>query len=290
MNWITDIGKAIGYIEENLTEDIDYGEAAKRAGSSVFHFQRVFGIICGYTLGDYIRMRRLSLAGQEIIASDKKIIDIAIKYGYDTPESFSRAFARFHGLSPTEARKSGQIKSFSQLSVKLILTGGDTMDYRIERKEGLKVACKKRQFAKPGDDYTQTEIPAFWQECKTDGTIEKICMGIPKASALPGLLGICFSEEITEEGFPYGIGAEYTGGSVADGLEIVEIPAYTYAVFTVKGKMPDAFRETYRRVCTEFFQQSDYEYGNGVEIEVYPSADVQNPDYTCELWIAVKHK
>ena len=99
-----------------------------------------------------------------------------------------------------------------------------------------------------------------------------------------------FSEEITEEGFPYGIGAEYTGGSVADGLEIVEIPAYTYAVFTVKGKMPDAFRETYRRVCTEFFQQSDYEYGNGVEIEVYPSADVQNPDYTCELWIAVKHK
>lgn len=107
MNWITGIGKAIGYIEENLTEDIDYGEAAKRAGSSVFHFQRVFGIICGYTLGDYIRMRRLSLAGQEIIASDKKIIDIAIKYGYDTPESFSRAFARFHGLSPTEARKSG---------------------------------------------------------------------------------------------------------------------------------------------------------------------------------------
>lgn len=80
---------------------------------------------------------------REIIASDKKIIDIAIKYGYDTPESFSRAFARFHGLSPTEARKSGQIKSFSQLSVKLILTGGDTMDYRIERKEGLKVVCKK---------------------------------------------------------------------------------------------------------------------------------------------------
>lgn len=164
------------------------------------------------------------------------------------------------------------------------------MDYRIERKEGLKVVCKKRQFAKPGDDYTQTEIPAFWQECKTDGTIEKICMGIPKASALPGLLGICFSEEITEEGFPYGIGAEYTWGSVADGLEIVEILAYTYAVFTVKGKMPDAFRETYRCVCIEFFQQSDYEYGNGVEIEVYPSADVQNPDYTCELWIAVKHK
>lgn len=84
--------------------------------------------------------------------------------------------------------------------------------------------------------------------------------------------------------------AEYRGGEIADGLEVVEIPAYTYAVFTVKGKMPDAFRETYRRICTEFFASSDYEYGNGAEIEVYPSADVQNPDYTCEIWIAVNHK
>ena len=236
MNWITGIGKAIEYVEENITGDIDYSEAAKRAGSSVFHFQRVFGIICGYTLGDYIRMRRLSLAGQEIIASDEKIIDVALKYGYDTPESFSRAFARFHGISPTEARKSGQIRSFSQLSVKLVLTGGDTMDYRIERKESLKVVCRRRQFTKPGDDYTQTEIPAFWQECRADGTIEKICRAIPKEPALPGLLGICFSEEITEDGFPYGIGAEYTGGPVAGGLEVVEIPAYTLCGVYCKGQ------------------------------------------------------
>lgn len=290
MDWITGIGKAIGYIEDNLTGEIDYGEAAKQASSSVFHFQRVFGIICGYTVGDYIRMRRLSLAGQEIISSDKKIIDIALEYGYDNPESFSRAFARFHGLSPTEARKTGHIRAFSQLSVKLTLTGGDTMDYRIERKEGLTVICKRKQFTKPGDDYTQSEIPKFWQECGEDKTIEKLCGYIPQQPVLSGILGICFSEEMTEGQFPYGIGAQYAGGPVAEDLEIVEIPAYTYAVFPVKGKMPEAFRQTYRRICTEFFQQSDYEYGNGVEIEVYPSADVNNPDYSCEIWIAVKHK
>lgn len=290
MNWITGIGKAIDYVEDNITGQIDYEQAAKQAYSSAFHFQRVFGILCGYTLGDYIRMRRLSLAGQEIISSDLKIIDIALKYGYDSPESFSRAFTRFHGETPSEARKSGKIRSFSRLTVNLTLIGGNTMDYRIEKKDALKVICRKAQFKKPGDDYNQTEIPLFWQQCTADGTISKVCSYIPQNPTLKGVLGICFSNEMTQEGFPYGIGAEYRGGEITDGLEVVEIPAYTYAVFTVKGKMPDAFRETYRRICTEFFASSDYEYGNGAEIEVYPSADVQNPDYTCEIWIAVNHK
>lgn len=97
---------------------------------------------------------------------------------------------------------------------------------------------------------------------------------------------------MADNGFPYGIGAEYNGTEVAeDGFDIVEIPAHTYAVFVCRGRMPDAFREIYRRICTEFFPQNTaYEYGSGVELEVYPSADVQNSDYTCEIWIAVKEK
>lgn len=106
-----------------------------------------------------------------------------------------------------------------------------------------------------------------------------------------GLMGICFSGEMDDSAFPYGIGAPYNGAEVKDeGLEVIEIPAHTYAVFTCKGKMPDAFQKTYQQICTEFFPQSNYEYGSGVELEVYPSADVQNPDYTCEIWIAVKEK
>lgn len=290
MDWITGIGKAIDYIEANITEKIDYTEAARRALSSEFNFQRVFTLLAGYTLGDYIRWRRLSLAGQEIISTDARIIDIALKYGYDTPESFSRAFARFHGVSPSEARKSGQIRSFSRISVKLILTGGNTMDYRIEKKDAMKVICRRRKFTKPGDDYTNNEIPLFWNECGKNGDIDKLCAYIPKEPSVPGLLGICFSNTMTDSEFYYGIGAEYDGKMPSGDFDIVEIPAYTYAVFKVKGKMPEAFRETYKRICTEFFPQSDYEYAFGAEIEAYPSADVQNPDYTCEIWIAVKPK
>lgn len=290
MDWITGIGKAVDYVEEHICEKIDYEKAAQQACSSVFHFQRVFTAVCGFTLGEYIRMRRLSLAGQEIISTDRKIIDIALEYGYDSPESFSRAFTRFHGLSPAEARKQGRILSFSRISVNLTLIGGNTMDYRIEKLDALKIICRRRKFTKPGDDYTNHEIPFFWDECISDGSNEKLAGFISEDSKLKGLLGICFSNDMTDESFYYGIGAEYDGNKECGDFEVVEIPAYTYAVFTVKGKMPDAFRETYRRICTEFFTQSDYEYGSGAEIEVYPSADVENPDYTCELWIAVKHK
>lgn len=290
MDWITGISKAIDYIEEHITEPTDYARAAKEACSSPFNFQRVFALLCGYTLGDYVRMRRLTLAGEELLSTDAKVIDVALKYGYDSPESFSRAFTRFHGVSPSAVRKGAAIRSFYRICVKLILTGGSIMEYRIEKKQAAKIICRRREFTKPGDDYTNREIPEFWNECGRDGSIQKLCGYIKDSAQFKGLLGVCFSTEMTDSGFPYGIGAEYDGESDPQDFEIVEIPAYTYAVFTVRGRMPDAFRETYRKICTEFFPQSGYEYGNGVEIEVYPSADVQNPDYTCEIWIAVKPK
>lgn len=290
MDWITGISKAIDYIEEHITEPTDYARAAKEACSSPFNFQRVFALLCGYTLGDYVRMRRLTLAGEELLSTDAKVIDVALKYGYDSPESFSRAFTRFHGVSPSAVRKGAAIRSFSRICVKLILTGGSIMEYRIEKKQAANIICRRREFTKPGDDYTNREIPEFWNKCGRDGSIQKLCGYIKDSAQFKGLLGVCFSTEMTDSGFPYGIGAEYDGESDPQDFEIVEISAYTYAVFTVRGKMPDAFRETYRKICTEFFPQSGYEYGNGVEIEVYPSADVQNPDYTCEIWIAVKPK
>lgn len=290
MDWITGISKAIDYIEEHITEPTDHARAAKEACSSPFNFQRVFALLCGYTLGDYVRMRRLTLAGEDLLSTDAKVIDVALKYGYDSPESFSRAFTRFHGVSPSAVRKGAAIRSFSRICVKLILTGGSIMEYRIEKKQAAKIICRRREFTKPGDDYTNREIPEFWNECGRDGSIQKLCGYIKDSAQFKGLLGVCFSTEMTDSGFPYGIGAEYDGESDPQDFEIVEIPAYTYAVFTVRGRMPDAFRETYRKICTEFFPQSGYEYGNGVEIEVYPSADVQNPNYTCEIWIAVKPK
>lgn len=292
MNWVTGIQKAIDYIEDHLTEDIDYEMVAKEAYSSEFHFQRVFGILCGFTIGDYVRMRRLSLAAVDLRHTEDKVIEIAFKYGYDTPESFSRAFVRFHGVTPTEARHGKNVKSFSKLSVKLILTGGSTMDYRIEKMDAFQVICKRKTVGKPASETATKDISVFWGECAANGSTQNIISYFPKEPKLKGLLGICFSQDMEGDKFPYGIGVEYDGRPVEhEELEIIEIPAHTYAVFTSKGKMPDAFVETYRKIVSEFFPQNErYEYGQGIELEVYPSDHVEDPDYRCEIWIAVNEK
>lgn len=119
MDWITGIQNAINYIENHLTEEIDYDKAAAEAACSSFYFQRIFSILCDISLSEYIRNRRLTLAGNELNASNAKVIDIALKYGYESPESFARAFSKFHGITPSEAKKNGsKLKSFSRLSVK----------------------------------------------------------------------------------------------------------------------------------------------------------------------------
>ena len=291
MDWIRSLQKAIDYVEEHITEKIDYEAVAKEALSSVFHFQRVFGIMCGMTLGDYIRMRRLTLAAQELMDTDAKIIDIALKYGYDTPESFTRAFSKFHGFTPTEVSNGATITAFSRLSVKIILSGGNLMNYRIEKKDAFNVICKRKQVEKPGSDVAAKDIHEFWTECGKDGSMDRIFKYIPKNPTMNGLLGICFTDNMSDNHFPYGIGFEYEGQDVDPNLEVIEIPEHTFAVFTCKGRMPDAFVETYKKICTEFFPQNDkYEYAHGVEFEVYPSDKIDDSNYTCEIWIAVNEK
>lgn len=147
MDWVTGIQKAIDYIENHITEELDYEEIAKNAFSSPYHFQRVFSILCGYTLGEYIRNRRLALAGIELAADKIKVIDAAVKYGYDSPDSFTRAFTRFHGITPSAARGPGvKLSSFTRLSIRISLEGGSSMDYRIEEKPEMILTGFKRFF------------------------------------------------------------------------------------------------------------------------------------------------
>lgn len=147
MEWITGIQNAIDYIETHITEKMDYEAIAKESFSSTFHFQRVFSILCGYTVGEYIRNRRLSLAGAELARGKEKVIDVAYKYGYDTPESFAKAFQKFHGITPSQARNDGaKLKSFSRLSIKILLEGGSIMNYRIEEKPAMLLTGYKRRF------------------------------------------------------------------------------------------------------------------------------------------------
>lgn len=133
MDWVKGVQQAIDYVETHITEELKTEEIAAESFSSPYHFQRVFSILCGYTLGEYIRFRRLTLAGKELQETPEKVIDVALKYGYDSPDSFARAFARFHGITPTQARKKGAVlQAFSPLSVKIILEGGEKMKYRLE--------------------------------------------------------------------------------------------------------------------------------------------------------------
>lgn len=292
MDWITSIQRAIDYVEDHIMEPIDYEEVAKRAYSSSFHFQRVFSILCGFTLGEYIRCRRLSLAGSELLSSDDKIIDIALKYGYDTPESFSRAFTRFHGIAPSQAKNNNIIlKSFSRLSVKLILNGGNTMDYRIETKEAFKVIVKKKKIS-CNQELTTAEISEFWQQYNVDGTISALCKYIPADNVFGDcIVGVSFGKDATEEEFPYAIGAMYNGIPIEEKDFVVEeIPAHTYVVFPCVGKMPEAFQKLYQQIYSEFFPASEYQPCGGTDFEAYPSAEVSSSEYRCEIWVAVEKK
>ena len=147
MDWINGMRCAIEYMEEHMTEEISYEEVAKQACVSVFHFQRVFGILCGITVGEYIRNRRLTMAGEELAATNCRVIDVAMKYGYDSPDSFTKAFIRFHGIRPSSAKEHGAVlRAYAPLHIKYSLEGGGIMDYRIEEKEALKLIGMKRTF------------------------------------------------------------------------------------------------------------------------------------------------
>ena len=292
MDWITGIRRAIDYVEAHITEPIDYEEVAKQAYSSNFHFQRVFSILCGFTLGDYIRMRRLSMAGNELSSSRIRVIDTALKYGYDTSESFSRAFTRFHGVSPSQAKQGGvALKSFSPISVKLVLDGGNVMNYRIETKDAFQLVCKKMRVSCKSE-MKKEEISDFWKACGLDGTFSSLCKYLPQNSIFGNcIVGATFGKDASETEFPYAIGTLYDGVPISDaGLTVEEIPAHTYVVFSCVGKMPEAFTQLCQQIFSEFFPTSEYQPYGGTDFEAYPSADVTNPNYTCEIWVAVEKK
>lgn len=289
MDWMTGIQRAVDYVEAHITEPIDFEEAARRAYSSSFHFQRVFAILCGFTLGDYIRYRRLSLAGCELERSEMRVIDAALKYGYETAESFSRAFTRFHGVSPSRAKLGGAVlRSFAPLSVKLTLNGGSMMNYRIEKQEAFLLLCKKKRIPKK-TELSVEEIAPFWQQCREDGSIDALCRYLPERNPFgDAIVGVSFGGDAREADYPYAIGVPFNGKPVTeDGLTVEEISAHTYVVFPCKGKMPEALQELYHKICTEFFPTSEYQPCGGPDFESYPSADVSDPDYACEIWVAV---
>ncbi len=275
MDWIDAIQKAIDYIEDHLTEKIDYNEVAKQAYSSSFHFQRIFGITCGFTLGEYIRKRRLTLAGHDLLNNKTKIIDIALKYGYETPESFSRAFFNFHGIMPSKVGISRKLKSFPRLIVNQI--GGTEMEYKIEEKPKITlVGYKKRFYGVPyGDERTRQEEEFL----RTTRAKQWLLIGASRDYSTDYMV----ITNIDDDGYDFYVAYDLddwtrtelfnptvTGVDFIDklGFEIITIPKQTYAVFeTEKKKRPIVdYVNIRKQIITNWLPSSNFTIADAPEI------------------------
>ena len=286
MDWALGIQNAVDYIEEHLTEELDFEEIAKRAAASGFYFQRIFNVLCGYSLGEYIRNRRLTLAGNELSAKSGKVIDVALKYGYDSPESFARAFSKFHGITPSQAKKDGsQLKSFSRLCVNLSLKGGSTMNYKIIEKEAFTV-LEKVSTQDIDDSVNKNTIPDFWTASHQDGTVTTL---LEHTTDKTYIFGICYGNiPKDQKTFDYSIAAVCDENvAVPEGFRIHTIPARTWAVFECIGELPESVQEAWHRICSEFFPSAVYEPTYEMDIEAYPSLEMSATDYRCEIWVPV---
>lgn len=286
MNYIQNLQRAINYMEEHILEPITYEHVAKHIYVSGYHFHRTFSLVTGITANEYIRNRRLSMAGQEISLSNAKVIDIALKYGYNSPESFTKAFTRFHGITPNMARRAGmKLKSFNRLLIKIKLEGGTVMDYRIEKREEFKLLAKIRKFRNESiSEEGNTEIPDFWKECGANGTFEVLKQNTNEHD----IYGVCAPISKESKHFDYGIGMKFSCGNVPEGYGIWQVKPTLWAVFKCIGETPDCIGETWGKIFSEFLPGSEYNMIDDTDFELY-SQDLET-DCFCEIWIPIEKK
>lgn len=285
MEWMKSIQQAVEYMENHLTEELSVEDIARQVNISPFYFQKGFGLLCGFTVTEYLRKRRLALAGSELISADARVIDVALKYGYDSPDSFTKAFTRFHGITPAMARKEGAVlKSFAPLKIKFLLEGGDLMDYQITQKDSFTVIGAAKTFSY---ETAKKEIPAFWKEYFVAGNEKYVC----------GRYGINYDESMSGDTFEYLIADNYDPtAEVPEGFVTKVIPAHTWAVFPCKGKMPEALQSANNKIFSEWLPACrEYEIAAGYCIELYDDPKnypngLQDEAYYSEMWIPVKKR
>lgn len=285
MRWTETISDAIQYIENHITDELTANEIAKQVHTSPFYFQKGFAMICGYTVSEYIRNRRLSIAGTELAAGKSRIIDTALKYGYDSPDSFTKAFTRFHGVTPVRARRDkAMLKSFAPLKLKVSFEGGYLMDYRIEKKSAFTVMGNAKTFSY---ENAKKEIPLFWREHYAEG----------KGKTVKGVFGLNIDEKMGGDSFEYLIADPYDGKeNVPEGFVLRTVPEFTWAVFPCRGAMPQALQDVNTKIFTEWLPAlKTYEFAAGYCVEMYDDATkyalgTNDPAYCCEIWIPVKMK
>lgn len=269
-DWIEGFQDSIDHIEQNLDRELNIEDIAKKALLSPFYYQRIFSALCGTTVGEYIRARRMTLAAQELSCSGCKVIDIAMKYGYDSPDSFAKAFQRFHGISPSLARGSGvSLRSFAPLHIKITLEGGNMLDYKIMEKAPFTVTGIRKRFS---SETSYKEIPEFWKEWMSD------------MKGLKGMFGVC--SDMDGKTFDYWIADLYLPWEdIPAGCETLQIPGGLWALFPCKGALPDSMQKVNTQIWSEWLPAlQGYELAGNYSLEFYlpPAKDPsETVSYIC---------
>lgn len=281
MEWIERFNEAISYIEEHLTEEIDYEQLGRIACCSSYHFQRMFTYMAGVPLSEYIRRRKMSLAAVDLQGGNMKIIDVAGKYGYSSPTAFNRAFQTVHGIAPSAVKSEGvSVKSFPPILFKITVKGVEEMNYRIETKDAFRIVGVSVPLDKDIEKNFSV-IPQKWQEISTNGTLQRLT-GMMDTPPM-GVLGVSTCNDTQPWRYYIAVSTSQKKGD----LEEYVVPAAAWAVFPGEGTN-QSIQELERRIVTEWLLTSGYEYGNAPDVEVYISPDPQNAKY--EVWIPVVKK
>lgn len=284
------LNETLSYIEENLDADIDFKEITRLACCSEYHFKRMFSFLAGVTLSEYIRRRRLTLAAFELNSSDTRVIDVAVRYGYNSPDSFTRAFQNLHGITPSEARNNGQmLKAYPRMTFQLSIKGGSEMNYRIVEKEAfLIVGIKKR--VPIVFNGVNPAIAAMWQSLDMETiTNLKSLSNIDPSGLISASTN--FSEGRMEEKgeLDHYIGVATTK-DCPDNLYQLKVPALTWAVFTAVGSFPEELQNVWGRIYSEWLPSTNYEVVEGPEVLWNEHKDVTSPNFKSEIWLPVIKK
>ncbi|MBK5507707.1 AraC family transcriptional regulator [Bacillus sp. TH12] len=290
MDSLKNMNAAMQYIEDNLTHEIDFKEVAKIAFCSEYHFKRMFSFLAGISLSEYIRCRRLTLAAFELTDSNAKVIDVAIKYGYNSPDSFTRAFQNLHGITPSEARSTSRsLKAYSPMTFQLSIQGGNEMNYRIEEKGPFQIIGIQKRVPIVFNGVNE-EIASMWKSLDSQSieTLKSLSniepTGIISASTN-------FSEGRMEEKgeLDHYIGVATTKDCPKQ-FKQLEVAASTWAIFEAVGPFPDALQNVWGRIYSEWFPSSNYELAEGPELLWNESKDVSPPNFRSEIWVPVLKK
>jgi len=291
MEWIDRMNNAVDYIELNLTDEISYEKLAQIACCSTYHFQRMFSFITGVPLSEYIRRRRLTLAAFELQTSNIKVIDVAVKYGYESPEAFSRAFKNLHGVMPVSARDIGvSLKAFPKMTFLISIKGVSEMNYRIEEKEPFEVfGLELKTTVVNGQCYK--DIPEFWMACGQSGRGQALIQAAGKKTGEPIDAGVTYAHNVNGE-MCYMVGCIKRDQVVSPEYKTLAIPKQAWAIFQTEWKSEvdnEKLHDVWRRIYSEWFPVASYEHADcDFDMEMY-FGNLQS-GYSAEIWIPVVQK